>query len=296
MIDLALVSATDFASKDEDMAPLQAAAADAGLSCAVWCWDDPSVDWSACRLALLRSPWDYIERYVEFIAWLASAEAQCQLLNPADLVRWNTDKRYLLELAQAGAPVIQTLAIAPGGALRRPDSAEFVIKPAVGNGSRGARRFGANEEEAAATHLQALHDQGHTALVQPYLERVDVGGETALLYFDGEFSHAIRKNALLRRKQDAGNTLTEEAISAREPNADQRAVGDKVLAALARLKPQSHPPLYARVDLLDDPQGQPQLLELELAEPSLFFSHAPGSAARLIECVRLRVEGPGPRA
>lgn len=292
MIDLALVSASDFVGKDEDLTPLRAAAADAGLSCAVWCWDDPSVDWSACRLALLRSPWDYIERYVEFIAWLASVESQCQLENPSELVRWNTDKRYLLELAQAGAPVIQTLAIAPGSALQRPDSAEFVIKPAVGNGSRGARRFSTDEEAAAAAHLQSLHDQGHTALVQPYLDRVDVGGETALLYFDGEFSHAIRKNALLRRKQEvAGNTLSEEAISARQPNVDQRAVGEQVLAALGQLRPESHPPLYARVDLLDNSQGQPQLLELELAEPSLFFAHAPGSAARLIDCVKRRTRG-----
>jgi hypothetical protein len=121
--------------------------------------------------------------------------------------------------------------------------------------------------------------------VQPYLAAVDQAGETALIYFDGRYSHAIRKGPLLRRGEDATRALfAAEHIGARTPSDEERDVGKRILAALPfeRLA-------YARIDLLPSPEG-PQLLELELTEPSLFFATAPGAAARFAAVLAARLQ------
>jgi len=43
------------------------------------------------------------------------------------------------------------------------------------------------------THIARLLEQQRSVLLQPYLDRVDEQGETALIYFEGQYSHAIRK-------------------------------------------------------------------------------------------------------
>src|SRR5690606_15560254 len=126
--------------------------------------------------------------------------------------------------------------------------------------------------DAISAHVERLLRAGRSVLLQPYLDRVDDAGETALIHFDGAFSHAIRKGPLLRK--DAGPTAelyAPEQIDAREPGADERALATKVLAAL----PFAGMPAYARVDLIRAGDGSPLLLELELTEPSLFFAHGP---------------------
>jgi O-ureido-D-serine cyclo-ligase len=291
MIDLALVSALAAIDLDEDLAPLLAAAERAGLSAVVWCWDDPTVDWSSCRLALLRSPWDYTARYPEFVGWLERVAAQTQLLNPPELVRWNTDKRYLAELEAAGVAIVPTRFLHPGDALPAELPPQFVLKPAIGAGSRGALRLRASESDRAAAHLADLHGAGHVALLQPYLDRVDARGETALIHFDGEYSHSITKGPLLRLEQGLVEGLFAlEQISVRVPDSNQRTAAEQVLRALVSLPIcAGRAPLYARVDLLEGEQGEALLLELELAEPSLFFAQCPAAADRLIAAVGLRL-------
>lgn len=287
MPDLVLVSARCAQDLDEDLAPLLAGARGRGWQAEVWAWDEPEHDWSACRLALLRSPWDYTTRYPEFLTWLDRIEGQTRLLNPPALLRWNTDKRYLGALQAEGVPIVPTQFLAPGHALPAELPAEFVLKPAVGAGSKGALRLQAHEHDRAQAHLADLHGAGQVALLQPYLDRVDAAGETGLIYFDGEFSHAIGKGPLLRRQSGPVEGLYAlENIVARQPQPQQRQLADQVLAALRRLPvSDGQTPLYARVDLLEGPDGEPMLLELELAEPSLFFATAPGAAERLIEGV-----------
>ncbi len=291
MLDLALVSAFAAQSLDEDLAPLLAAAERAGLKAAVWCWDDPAVDWSACRLALLRSPWDYSERYPEFVGWLERVAAQSLVLNPPELVRWNTDKRYLAELAAAGVAIVPTEFLAPGDALPKDLPNEFVLKPAVGAGSKGALRLSADERDRADAHLADLHRSGQVVLLQPYLDRVDARGEAALIHFDGHYSHCITKGPLLRPQTGLVEGLFAlEQISAREADAAQLVAAEQILRALCALPVcGGQTPLYARVDLLEGEHGEPLLLELELAEPSLFFAQCPEAADRLIACVQLRL-------
>ncbi|HPF28337.1 MAG TPA: hypothetical protein P5528_06235 [Steroidobacteraceae bacterium] len=282
---IALVTVDAARTLDEDLAPLDAALVGQGMTVEQPSWDDPSVDWSRYALALLRSTWDYVDRLPEFLAWVEATARETLLLNPPALVRWNTDKRYLAELAARGLPVIPSTFAVPGGPVEFPESVEWVVKPAVGAGSRGARRFTRDQEDAARQHAAALQAAGRTVLVQPYLSSVEQRGETALMFFDGAYSHAIRKGPLLRVDGgDVQGLYATEDITTRAATADELVVGARTVVSIP-----GGAPLYARVDLIAAADGTPQILELELTEPSLFFAHAPGSADRFAAAIRRRV-------
>lgn len=292
---IALVTARDALALDEDMPPLRAALANAGVAADTPCWDDLGVDWSRYDAALLRSTWDYVDRIDEFLAWCENCARHTRLLNPPEVVRWNTDKHYLLHLAQAGVPVVPTRFVEPGQDAAREFEAflgaghpvctvgracefdEFVLKPAIGAGSRDAARYARGERASAFEHLQRLLDAGRSALLQPYLSRVDAHGETAVLYLGATFSHAIRKGPLLRRGAGFVEGLfAPEDIRPRSAESSELAVAAAAFAAIPFA-----PPAYARIDLIRDDAGAPVVLELELTEPSLFLAHASGAAERL---------------
>ena len=282
---IALVTAAAARDLDEDLPPLAAALGELKADFQVVNWDDPAANWSHFDLAVLRSTWDYTMRFAEFLDWAERASGQTRLLNPPRIVRWNTDKHYLAELGMAGVPIVPSSFIEPGDDARTQlerfldahAAAEFVVKPSIGAGSRDAQRHGRAEHVAALAHANRLLGEQRSVLLQPYLDRVDEHGETALIYFGGSFSHAIRKGPLLRRGEGATRALfAAEHITPRTPSAAEIAVAEQTLAAM----PFDKPLLYARVDLIHDADGAPRVLELELTEPSLFFAHAPGSAQR----------------
>ncbi|HJS92002.1 MAG TPA: hypothetical protein VJ738_18690 [Steroidobacteraceae bacterium] len=284
---VALVSARAARDLDEDLPPLTAALAAAGIDATVVDWDDRQVDWAAFRLALLRSAWDYPERLAEFLAWADRTATLTTLLNPPPVLRWNTDKHYLRELARAGVPVVPTRFVEPGehpqraleGFLREKRAAEWVVKPAVGAGSRDAARYARSDDRVASRHLERLLEAGRSVMLQPYLDQIDVHGETALIYFAGRFSHAVRKGPLLQRSAAPTAALfAAEQITPRPPAAEELQVGDLALAAVP-----FETPLYARVDLIRSEGGRPCVLELELTEPSLFLAQTPGAAERLAQ-------------
>lgn len=280
---IALVTAIAAAGLDDDLAPLAKALTSRGNTVSIVAWDDPTVSWSRFEVALLRSTWDYTERLAEFLAWCERSAQHTRLLNPLEVVRWNTNKRYLADLERAGVAIIPSHFLAPDQA---PDSfpnfAEFVVKPCVGAGSRDTQRYVAAQRERAVAHAKRLLDARRDVLVQPYLDQVDEHGETALIFFNGVFSHAIRKGPLLQRDGSATAALfAPEAITPREPSAAEIDLAHRVLAAIP-----GGAPLYARVDVLPSPEG-PKLLELELTEPSLFFEHAAGSAERFSAAIEL---------
>ncbi len=295
---VALVGARAARGLDEDMPALEAALAAAGLVAEVLDWDDPAVRWSDYDLALLRSTWDYTDRLEEFRGWLAHVSRQTRLHNPEPVVAWNTDKHYLRDLAALGLPAVPSAFIAPDEPARaaierflaEQPCAEFVIKPTVGAGSRGARRLGRAQLKEASAHADALLAAGRSVLLQPYLEAVDRDGETALLFFGGQFSHAIRKGPLLRPNADPTRALfAPEHITARTAQPAERAVAERVLSALRDAGRTPEPLLYARVDLLRDVAGAPFVLELELAEPSLFLGFAAGAAERFAQQIAAQV-------
>jgi hypothetical protein len=228
-------------------------------------WDDPATLDS--DLVILRATWDYTERLQDFLDWTTRVP---HLLNAPTVVSWNTDKRYLHDLAVAGVPVVESEFFPPGEAIHLP-SGEVVVKPSVGAGSVGAQRF--TDHCAARDHAATLQENGSTVLVQPYNPHVEAG-ETALVFLGGQPSHAFTKGPILpppghRPVFDESGTYAEESLSRAEPDFVLWDVGHAALAAAAaRLGLAPSDFLYARVDILGG-HDDPQLLELELVEPSL---------------------------
>jgi hypothetical protein len=287
MPSVLLASCAPARGTDEDEPLLLAALADAGVTAGVADWADPSVDWTAADAVVVRSTWDYAPRRDEFLAWARTVEGGTRLFNPADVLTWNTDKRYLAGLADAGIPVVPTAwAAAPDevpAALGRWD--DQVVKPTVSAGARDTARFRPGED--ATAFAAGILATGRSVMVQPYLARLDADGETGLVYLDGAYSHAFRKGALLAGNALGPGLFAEEEIEPRVPTGAQRAVGDAVLAVTADRT--SGAPLYARVDLVPGADGEPVLIELELTEPSLFLTTDDGAAARVAAAIAARV-------
>ena len=236
-----------------------------GLQAGWLSWDDPrTLD---ADLVILRAAWDYIDRLDEFLAWTAQVR---NLLNAPGAVAWNTDKRYLADLADGGVPTVPSSFFAPGEPVRLPRG-EVVVKPAVGAGSVGAQRF--TDPHAASRHAAALQAEGRTVLVQPYDPRIK-DGETALVFIGGCQSHAFTKGPILPPPGqapvfDESGIYAEETLTPADPDFELWDIGHAALAAAAaHLGMDVSDLLYARVDVIGD-RRDPQVLELELVEPSL---------------------------
>jgi len=248
-------------------------------------WDDADIDWASFDLVVIRNTWDYPARRAEFLAWAGRVD---RLVNPADVVTWNTDKRYLADLAAAGVPVVPTTWLTPGESVVLPPAGRHVLKPAVGAGSLDAAAFSLHdehEEALAHEHATRLLAAGQTVMVQPYLHAIEERGETALIFLGGEYSHAVSKGAMLvgDRGLEADGLFKSETIATREPNKAELTVALHALGAVPGGPDQL---AYARVDLVPDANGGPLLIELELTEPSLFLGTSPGSADRFADVLR----------
>jgi len=270
---LAWVTTSAARGRDEDEPLALEALRRTGLSVDVLDWDDDFVDWSRYDRVVLRSAWDYPERLPEFLSWLDRTEAVSDLVNPAATVRWNLDKHYLAELAEAGVPITPTVFAEPGSESTFP-AGNFVVKPAIGAGSRDVASYTPQQRSAALAQISRMHTSGQTALIQPLLKSVAVEGEWPMIFIEGQFSHAANKRVALPQ---AG--LVEDLFAA-ETNTEHVASAMQIELALAAVEVVSTklgPPAYARVDLVRDDSGQFCVLEVELIEPSLFLPYA-GSA------------------
>lgn len=281
---LGLVTADVAAPLDPDLLPLlDAMAARAGDDAVrSVSWDDPSVDWSEFDAVIIRSTWDYTDRLNEYLEWIAHVDAATTLINNAAVVRWSIDKRYLAALAAEGVTITPTVFIAPGEAVPTV-SGLHVVKPSIGAGSNGARRCEADE---VADHISFLHAEGRTAMVQPYLDRLDELGESSYCFVADpagawQLSHVFRKGAILRSTdvEQSGGLFAKEEITSRVPSDAEFALARRVLATdvvcgLGQA-------MFARVDIAPyravDGAESFVLMELELVEPSFYFETAAGS-------------------
>ncbi|MCB5906138.1 ATP-grasp domain-containing protein [Streptomyces pinistramenti] len=295
---LALVTDRASLEIDYDMPLLLDACKAVGIRAEIRSWQDPGIAWDRFDAVLLRSPWSYVENLPQFLEWCERVSDVTSLFNPLPVVRWNLDKHYLADLAGAGVPVVPSGFVPPGAdpvaALRtflaeHDGAAEIVVKPAIGAYSRDVQRFSRSAEDGAAAHLRKLLDQGRHVIVQPYLDSIDRDGETDLIYFDGVYSHAIRKRALLL-PDGTVDEPTQEARAARAATEDERAVAAAALDAAAAHLKLREPLLYGRVDLVRGADGNPLVLELELGEPSLSIPFAESSAARFARAISVRLE------
>jgi hypothetical protein len=259
-------------------------------------WDDPGVDWRAFDRVVLRSTWDYTRDRDGFVAWARSLDGH--LDNPPDVVAWNSDKSYLADLQADGVPTVPTVFVAPSDPAPRL-SGEVVVKPAVSAGARDTGRFSTATHDEAEALLERLRAQGRVAMVQPYLGSVDERGETAIVFIDGVESHVLRKSVVLDPDEEAplaehelraaAAMFREELVGTGEASEAERGLAAATLQRLCERF--GGAPLYARVDMLADPEGAPLLLELEAVEPSLYFELAPGSAQRFATALLLRLGG-----
>jgi len=274
---VALATCRDLPKLDVDEQLLLAPLAAAGVETTVAVWDDTDVDWARFDLVVVRSTWDYAGRRDAFLAWARSVD---RLANPADVLAWNTDKRYLRELDGAGVPVVDTAWLEPGDAVSLPAGGEIVVKPAVSAGSLDTVRYDLARPEhrrLATAHAERLLDAGRTVMVQPYLPAIDIDGERSLLFVGGAFSHSATKSAMLVGPYEATDVLFQaETITAHAATDAELALARAALAAV----PGADRLLYARVDLVDDDRGAARVLEVELTEPSMFMGQSPGSAER----------------
>lgn len=278
---IAFVSAAPFRDLDDDLPLLLDAATHRGIEAEIANWDDPAVDWSAYDSVIVRSCWDYINRRDEFLAWAASVP---NLHNSHDVISWNTDKIYLRQLEAAGVPIIETRwDIASGDDIGEHD--EWVVKPTVSAGSKDTARWTSRDDVYA--HSAELVAAGRRSMTQPYIASVDDEGETAMLFFGGTFSHAIRKGAILAKgegvRQDRDGRG--ENPLARQPSDAQHAIAAQALAATDEILGRSAGLMYARVDLVTAADGSPLVIELELTEPSLFLPWSNGGAERLVDAI-----------
>jgi len=276
---VAFATCAEVPEGDEDAPLLSAALTERGIDADWVVWTDEGIDWAAFDLVVVRSTWDYAEQYERFLAWLDSLP---RVLNPPGVLRWSTDKHYLLELARGGAPVVPSRFLAPGESFDPPEG-RIVVKPAVSAGGRRSAAYAAEDAPAAAEHSRHLHAEERTAIVQPYLDAIDLHGETGIVYLGGHYSHSFRKGPLLQPGTAPGTALyLDEEVHPRDPSPGERAAADQSLAALPFAPDRL---LYARVDLAPGPDGKPLVLEVELAEPSLYLGCSPGAAKRLAAAV-----------
>ncbi len=267
---IAVVTSANAAALSADDPILLAALERAGHQAFHWRWDDEQADWESVDLALVRSTWDYFERAAEFIPWLTRTSSRVRFANAANILQWNLDKHYLLELQEQGLPVVPTaianhaqLAAAVDALWQAGHSA--IVKPVISGGAWGLHHL------QAGASLQVDPRQA-PYLVQPFVPSIADAGELSLILLGGELSHGIRKIPRagdIRVQKEHGGRYQREV-----PDAQALQTAKAILAACPGQ------PLYARADLVER-EGRYELMEMELLEPELFFTIVPEAADRL---------------
>lgn len=285
---IAIATSRELADLHPEERMLPDAFARAGIAAEAAVWNDPHVDWSRCDAVLIRTVWDYFEHYAQFLEWLARLERLgVPTINALPLVRWNSDKRYLVEIERAGVPIVPT-AIASGAGLDAALAArrgeEVVVKPTVsGTAWHTVRGICGSEAFAAAI---AMLPRAFTYLVQPFVPEIAAEGEWSTIWFGGALSHTV-----LKRPRDGDYRVQSEyggTSVLRDPPEHVRAASERALAAVAGLG--FEVPAYARVDgvVVD---GTLRIMELELIEPYLHFKACPEAVERFVGVVAGRVRG-----
>ena len=259
-----------------------AALADRGAQVTGAVWNDPSVDWSESDAIVVRSTWDYYRHAAEFRAWIDSLDAMdAPVWNPPAVLRWSMEKTYLRDLEQAGVPVVPTVWLPKGSGpdidalMAERGWPEAVVKPVISAAANRTWRVSRATAPEARAQLAESLELGDV-MVQPFVPEIQTRGEWSLMFIDGDFSHAVRKlpsaGDFRVQRVFGGESITDD------PDSDVLRAARRVLDAAPS------PWLYARVDGIETAAGF-LLLELEMLEPSLYFSHAPAGSARFADSV-----------
>ena len=282
---VALVTCRELPDLSHDARLVVAPLADREVEAVPAIWDDETVDWDSFDLAVIRSCWDYVPRLDEFIRWAHSVP---RLANPADVIEWNTNKKYLIDLENAGVGIVPTTWLKPGDDWQAGHIGKCVVKPAVSMSSldTGSYRLDdTGERDLAMHHVQRLLDDGREVMIQPYMSAIDSEGETSLVFLGGAYSHATKKHAILTGPETGSDHRLDE-VSGLEPKdeatPEQLTVAEK---ALENVPGGPERLLYARVDMVSTADGIPVLMELELTEPQLFLAFNDFSAGVFADAI-----------
>ncbi len=276
--EVALVTCADERYQEPEVHVAADALRAAGVSTDVVSWDEDR-DWGAYELVVVRTPWDYFDRVTQFLDWAARVERETSLVNPADVLRWNSHKGYLAEFTAKSVPTVPTRLV-PGPStdvadqIREVPWEEIVVKPAVDGGARHAWR-GLRDDPSLSRVAERLTDHGDV-VVQPFVPAI-VDGERSLVFLGGRFSHAVRK------VPKAGDYRSQRHLGGRE--VDHEPDSAELQVALAAMAAAPGRLTYARVDLVEW-EGAPVLIELEVIEPDLFLRDVPERVDRFVEVVR----------
>ncbi|MCX2575602.1 ATP-grasp domain-containing protein [Pedobacter sandarakinus] len=240
-----------------------------GLNIQMVIWNDPSVNWDNFQIAILKSPWDYFDLFSDFVCWLDLMEQKkIKLLNPIEVVRWNMDKHYLKQIAEAGLAIVPSIFLNKNtnvdlaSYLLHFNTDKLIVKPCISGGAK-------NTFKVTAEHVTALNEQLNKLLteedfiVQPFLPEILDQGEWSFIFFNGRFSHALIKQA------KPGDFRVQPAFGGSVH--PQQPTKELIDTAAQYVNHFAKGCLYARVDgtFVND---NFLLMELELIEPFLFLN------------------------
>lgn len=278
-VDFCIVTSSNTPGGTHDELLLIDALEQLGYSARTSVWNDPEADWADGRVSVIRSTWDYHRHFGDWSRWLSRVSALTRLINEPGLLRWNSSKDYLRDLASRGVPCVPTefLSRAAGVSLesiaRQRNWSKLIVKPAVGASAFGVRTFGAPSFAGdGQRYLEQLLQEG-TVLVQPYLTAVEDTQERSLVFIEAEFSHAFTKPPF------SSSLYGNNGVRRHDPTPAELAIARSAIAAAPG------GPVYARIDLIDGGEG-PWLMELELVEPDLGLRFRPKAPAKLAEALQ----------
>lgn len=279
---------TDWIEFDLEFDALAGACKDIGISLEHRVWDE-AFDASGFDGFMIGTVWDYPPKLVRFLETIDRLAAHGPVWNPPSVVRWNIEKTYLKALETAGAPSIPTLwrARADEGAIRDGfmvfETDRLVVKPLVGGGAWRQALIRRGEALPGADALPP-----GACLIQPFLPSVPDEGEYSLMFFGGEFSHALVK------RPKAGDYRVQSMFGAREevwtPGESDLALARSVLDAAAQITGEADL-LYARVDMVRGLDGQLALMELEVIEPYFYPEQGPGMGEVFARALEAKLTG-----
>lgn len=250
-------------------------------------WSDKKVDWSQYACLLLKSPWDYFDRYEDFLTWCKEIQdLGIPVYNDLETVIWNSDKKYLKEVEEKGFPIVKTQFLDKGKSVAEVyacfalfEVQELIIKPTVSGGAKHTLRVSKSDWELMKKQIDDLLSQ-EAFMVQPFVEEIVAVGEYSYIFFNGKFSHAVLKSAKsgdFRVQHFFGGEITTV-----QPSSTELAYLESLLEAFAKNT------LYARVDGVWR-GGEFLLMELELIEPYLFLFTSDAAKLNYIDALRTRL-------
>jgi hypothetical protein len=261
-----------------------------GLKTLRLAWDDAKFNWSSTKAIVFRTTWDYFDRFEEFSKWLTKVAKQTLLLNSEAIIRWNIDKHYLNDLKEKGINITETYFIEQNSTITLKELhdqlgwRDMVLKPCISGAARHTYRLNPTNLETHEAILSVLIKH-EAMMLQPFQHHIVSQGEISMMVFNGKFTHAILKKAKwgdFRVQDDFGGS-----VHGYSPTKQEIIFSENVVKACPKL------PIYARVDIFTDNQGNIALSELELIEPELWFRYYPEAANVLARAIKEKLEHEG---